>query len=131
MVLRIQAHHEEHGSESIGYLMRKASETVGVLLAIRSRRQSADGTPTTVVNLSSWYVDPQYGWLAPRMLQTILAENADALITDLTPTEKVAKLDVKLGLRTWHEEYFRVRLLSGAPPGQSSEAVWLGQLGRT
>ncbi len=72
-------------------------EAAGIMLTIRSRR--AEGG--TVVNLSSWYVEPRYRLLGPRMLTRILDEPADRF-TDLTPSPVVTDMIGRFGFVQRH-----------------------------
>jgi hypothetical protein len=94
---RLSAHHAAAGLGPIGQIMRMKGEPVGVMLTIRSRR--ADGG--SVVNLSSWYVDPRFRLLAPRMLTRVLEEPAD-VFTDLTPSPAVTEMIGRFGFVQRH-----------------------------
>lgn len=84
-------------SARAAYLLQQNGRDVGVILAIPSTRGTAD-----VVNLSSWYVDPEHRWRAPRMLQSVVACST-TLFTDLTPTTPVRAVIGRLGFRGWTE----------------------------
>jgi len=90
--LRIYAEAREAGP--IGQLMMVGDTPAGVILTIGSRL--ADGT--RVVNLSSWYVEQKYRWLAPRMLQSVVADGA-AVYTDLSPSAETIRINEALGFR--------------------------------
>jgi hypothetical protein len=77
-------------------LLMKGDDAVGVLLTIRSRLPDTD---RTVVNLSSWYVEPSSRWFAPRMLQMATSSDED-IFTDLTPSPEACKLNERLGFAT-------------------------------
>jgi hypothetical protein len=98
---RLEKYHDTAASGPVGYIMRAKGEPAGVMLTMRSARQGDAGV-RSVLNLSSWYVDEQHRWLAPRMLQKVLAEEAD-LVTDLTPSEPVRAMIQKLGFVRRHE----------------------------
>lgn len=83
-----------------GYLLQAESRDVGVILTIPSRRPDKPAQP--IVNLSSWYIDPEHRWRAPLMLQRVVACN-ETLYTDLTPTEPVQAIIGRLGFRAWTE----------------------------
>ena len=75
----------------IGYLMLSAGKPVGVVLTPARVQTKEDGTTERVVNLSSWYVDPEERWRAPMMLQQLLRlENTS--FTDLTPNKSVQEI---------------------------------------
>lgn len=71
-----------------GYLMDTAGITTGVMMTPATLRDRPDGSKGTVINLSSWYVQPPERWRAGRMLQAVLKKH-DAMFTDLTPTDEV------------------------------------------
>jgi hypothetical protein len=92
-----QAKYQDTGAAGpLGYLMRVAGAPAGIILTMRSHRPCPDGRPKSVLNLSSWYVDEQHRWLAPRMLQKVLAEDVD-IFTDLTPSPPVREMVRRLG----------------------------------
>lgn len=97
---RLDDFHGRHGLGPCGYLMRRAGETVGVILTMRSRREG-QGRPAAVVNLSSWYIDEPHRWMAPRMLKRVLEE--EAVITDLTPSPRVLQMMDHFGFEPWTE----------------------------
>ena len=57
-------------------------QDVGVILTIPSKRPGYTDAAHPIVNFSSWYIDPEHRWRAPRMLQTITACSTHAA----TPT---------------------------------------------
>ncbi len=85
------------GFGPVGQILRVKGEAAGIMLTIRSRR--AEGG--TVVNLSSWYVEPRYRLLGPRMLTRILDEPADRF-TDLTPSPVVTDMIGRFGFVQRH-----------------------------
>jgi hypothetical protein len=84
------------------YLLEADGREVGVMLAIPSKRVDGGAAAHPVVNLSSWYIDPEHRWQAPRMLRSILGCNA-TLYTDLTPSPPVRAMIGRLGFRAWTE----------------------------
>lgn len=98
---RLVRYHDIAAAGPSGYIMTAKGTPVGVMLTMRSTRTGAD-RPRTVLNLSSWYVDEEHRWLAPRMLQKVLGEQAD-VVTDLTPSEPVRAMIQKLGFVRRHE----------------------------
>ncbi len=82
----------------LGYIMVVKGRNVGVVLTPASVRLTSAGTRGNVINLSSWYVDPEYRWRAPLMLKSVLQAH-DALFTDLTPTPEVYRINVALGFQ--------------------------------
>lgn len=97
---RLDDFHSRQGLGPCGYLMRRAGETVGIILTMRSRREGA-GQPAAVVNLSSWYIDEPHRWMAPRMLKRVLEEAA--VVTDLTPSPRVLQMMDHFGFEPWTE----------------------------
>lgn len=94
---RLTAYRKGATARPIGQLMVVDGKAVGVILTIASRR--FDGaTAREVVNLSSWYIDAPYRWLASRMLQSIVADDS-VTYTDLTPTEQTERINARIGFR--------------------------------
>lgn len=94
---RLAAYRKATNGRPIGQMMMVDGKAVGVILTIASKRYYG-ATPREVVNLSSWYVDAKYRWLAPRMYQSIVADNS-VTFTDLSPTAETAKINERLGFR--------------------------------
>ena len=88
-------------SARVGYLLDDRGRDAGIILTIPSLR-TGDGRRLPVVNLSSWYVEPDQRWRAPRMLQAVLSCDA-TLYTDLTPSPPVRAMIGRLGFRGWTE----------------------------
>lgn len=85
------------------YLLEHKGRGVGVILTIpSSRTDDSEAAPRRIVNLSSWYIDPDYRWRAPRMLQSVTASDA-TLYTDLTATPPVRAMIERFGFRGWTE----------------------------
>ncbi len=80
----------------LGWFMLQGDEPVGVVLTPASLRQRPDGSSQCVVNLSSWYVRPEFRWRAGFMLRGVL-NDATTVYTDLTPTPEVQKMLPLLG----------------------------------
>jgi hypothetical protein len=83
-----------------GYLLEDKGQDVGVILTIPSQRAGDSDEPRQIENLSSWYVDPDHRWRAPRMLQTVTASST-TLFTDLTATPAVRSMIGRFGFRGW------------------------------
>ncbi len=79
-----------------GYLLSGSKRPTGVMVTPASTRVREDGTAGAVINLSSWYVEPEERWRASRMLQSVLKRH-DAMFTDLTPTAEVQAMLPALG----------------------------------
>ena len=77
--------------------MTIGDEDVGIVLTIPSKRPGPDGM-RSVFNLAAWYVDKPHRWLAPRMLQKVVAQQA-AVFTDLTPSAAAQQINRRLGSR--------------------------------
>lgn len=84
------------------YLLEQNGKDVGVILTIPSMRADGTGAPRRIVNLSSWYIDPEHRWRASRMLQTVTACD-ETLFTDLTATPAVRSMIGRFGFRGWTE----------------------------
>jgi len=116
---RLTAHHAANDLGPIGQIMRMKGEAAGVMLTIRSRR--ADGG--SVVNLSSWYVDPRFRLLAPRMLTRVLEEPVD-VFTDLTPSPAVTDMIGRFGFVQRHAGALLVALpVAAFTPGGGARIV--------
>ncbi len=99
---RLRQYGSTQDAATAGYLLQSDGRDVGVILTIPSVRHRGDGSSRPVVNLSSWYIDPEHRWRAPRMLQRVVACDA-TLFTDLTPTEPVRAMIGRFGFRGWTE----------------------------
>jgi hypothetical protein len=82
----------------LGQLLSVNDEDVGVMLTPATQRLDTDGMPTSVTNLSSWYIRPDHRWHAPRMMLSVL-RNSNGLITDLSASEPVQKILLVLGFQ--------------------------------
>jgi hypothetical protein len=92
---RLSAYRKAANVGPIGQMMMVGDAPVGVILTIESRRcDRAD--PRAVINLSSWYVDAKYRWLAPAMLQRIVADDS-SIYTDLSPSPAARSINERLG----------------------------------
>lgn len=98
---RLRARQGQYGGP-LGYLLSGRDGDGGVLLTMRSSRLKIQGS-IEVCNLSSWYVDPPHRALAPLMLRKLLKGEEGNLVTDLTPSESVGALNLKLGFSTWSD----------------------------
>jgi hypothetical protein len=103
-----------------GYLLEAKGRQVGVMLTIPSTRPTGSDALHPVVNLSSWYIDPDHRWQAPRMLQSITGCDA-TLYTDLTATPPIRDMIGRLGFRGWTEGTLiaPVPLFAALPAGAS------------
>jgi hypothetical protein len=95
---RLSAYRRATAGPPIGRLMTVEGKPVGVILTIASKHRTG-GREHDVVNLSSWYVEEQYRWLAPRMLESIVADDS-VVFTDLSPSPQAARINERLGFRT-------------------------------
>jgi hypothetical protein len=86
----------------VGCLLEDRGRQVGVILAIPSTRFDAANAMRRVVNLSSWYIEPDARWRAPRMLQSVVTCDA-TVYTDLTPSPPVRAIIGRFGFRNWTE----------------------------
>lgn len=94
-VHRLLRHVASKRSAAIGFIMRSGEVDAGVILTIPQSGKAGPGVQRSV-NLSSWYVDQKYRWLAPLMLQKVVADNT-ATYTDLSPTAQVRPINERLG----------------------------------
>ncbi len=79
-----------------GFVWLDKDEPVGILLTPASPRPRPDGC--VLVNVSSWYIRPDYRWKAPLMLRALF-RNPKAIFTDLTPTPDVQAMLPAFGFR--------------------------------
>ena len=86
----------------LGWVLEHGGRAVGVVLTLATLRRGPDGPSWPLVNVSSWYVDPEHRWRGPAMLRSVLRAH-DAVYTDLTPTPSVAKLLPALGFERLSE----------------------------
>jgi hypothetical protein len=90
-------------AEPIGFLMAVGEEDVGIVLTIPSRRAEQGGT-RDVINLAAWYVDEPHRWMASRMLQKVIAQEA-SVFTDLTPSLAAQQINQRLGFEILNEGF--------------------------
>ncbi|HYI30819.1 MAG TPA: hypothetical protein VD863_23510, partial [Bradyrhizobium sp.] len=81
--------------------MAMGDEDVGVVLTIPRERGPDDAQD--VFNLAAWYVDERHRWLAPRMLQKVVAQKA--VFTDLTPSLAAQQINHRLGFEILNEGF--------------------------
>lgn len=82
----------------LGRLLLHKDNVVGVVLTPASCRVARDGTRTTIVNLSSWYVEPEHRWRAPLMLRAAFRQTG-VTFTDLTPRYHLYDMLLSFGFR--------------------------------
>jgi hypothetical protein len=99
---KILASPSRRDAEPIGFLMAMGGEDVGVVLTIPSERPGPGGV-RNVFNLAAWYVDEPHRWLAPRMLQKVVAQAA--VFTDLTPSAAAQQINQRLGFEVLNEGF--------------------------
>lgn len=113
----------------LGYLLHVDGRDVGVILTIPSTRAKHGEAQSKVVNLSSWYIDPQHRWRGPRMLQQVVACES-TLYTDLTATEPVRAMIGRFGFRNWTEGTLIFPLpVFAIRPARNAQVVPLHKLG--
>jgi hypothetical protein len=100
---RILASPSRRDAEPVGFLMAIGGEDVGIVLTIPSERP-APGGAQHVFNLAAWYVDEPHRWLAPRMLQKVVAPET-AVFTDLTPSAAAQQINPRLGFEILNEGF--------------------------
>jgi hypothetical protein len=91
------------GAEPVGFLMTVGEKDVGIVLTIPSEQPGPDGM-RNVVNLAAWYVDEPHRWLAPRMLQKVVAQEK-VVFTDLTPSPAAQQINERLGFEILNEGF--------------------------
>lgn len=94
---RLSSYRKATAVAPIGQMMIVDDKPVGVILTIASGREYGNDR-REVVNLSSWFVETKYRWLAPRMLQQVVSK-ASATYTDLSPSAETSKINERLGFR--------------------------------
>ncbi len=99
---KILASPSRRDAEPVGVLMAIGGEDVGIVLTIPSERPGPGGAQH-VFNLAAWYVDEKHRWLAPRMLQKVVAQ--DAVFTDLTPSLAAKAINPRLGFEILNEGF--------------------------
>jgi len=112
--------------QPLGYFMLNQGQAVGVALTPASWRERADGTRVRLVNISSWYVRPDFRWRAGVMLRAIMADKS-CIYTDLTPTPEVQKMLPVVGMQPINlgVAIHCLPLLALKPAG-AARARWLG-----
>jgi hypothetical protein len=81
----------------VGFLWFDAGAPAGVVLTPASLRQAASGGRRTIVNVSSWYVRPDFRWKAPLMLRSLFRDES-VVFTDLTAAPGVQQMLAPFGL---------------------------------
>ena len=61
------------------------------MLTPSSVRRHLDMRAQRIINLSSWYIEPEHRWRAPIMMRGIL-QDRQAIFTDLTPDPRVRRM---------------------------------------
>ena len=82
----------------LGYFMLNKNQPVGVALTLASWRERADGSRMRLINISSWYVQPDFRWRAGMMLRSMMADKS-CTYTDFTPTAEVQKMLPVVGMQ--------------------------------
>jgi len=117
---RLQQYGHANPTERAGFILTAGGRDVGVILTIPSARRHGE-TTARLVNLSSWYIEAEHRWRAPRMLQQVVSCR-ETLYTDLTPTEPVRAMIGHFGFRPWSEGtlLFMLPWFAIKPAGESS-----------
>lgn len=79
------------GCKSVGQFLIVQGRPVGIILTPRDERVLSNGRTGPIINLSSWYIEPEFRQCAPMMMKTLLS-NDDAIFTNLSPTPSVIKI---------------------------------------
>jgi hypothetical protein len=96
MLARVKQMHKRQSIQSLGDLLLHGDKPVGVLLKIQHRSPIV---PKPIINLSSWYVEPDFRWYAPHMLLKATADK-NSIYTDLSPSPEVYSINERIGFRT-------------------------------
>jgi hypothetical protein len=99
---KILASPSRRDAEPVGCLMEIGGEDVGIVLTIPGERPGP-ACAQKILNLAAWYVDEPHRWLAPRMLQKVVAQ--DAVFTDLTPSLAAQAINQRLGFEMLNEGF--------------------------
>ena len=75
----------------LGRLMVDGTRLVGVVLTPASLRAKPGGSPFALVNVSSWYVRPEFRWRAGMMFRAVVADPQQVYI-DVTPNEEICRM---------------------------------------
>lgn len=78
-----------------GFMLLDGDDIAGVIIAMYSKRL-VDGLEIDLCNLSSWHVRPDYRLHSFRLLRAALSQDGFQF-TDLTPTEEVQRVNLRLG----------------------------------
>jgi hypothetical protein len=89
-------------AQPVGFPMTTGGKDVGIVLTIPSEQPGPDGK-RNVVNPAAWCVDEPHRWLAPRMLQKVVAQ--EAAVTDLTPSPAAQRINQRLGFEILNEGF--------------------------
>lgn len=81
-----------------GYLMTADARPVGIMLTPASVRKHLDKRAQRIINLASWYLEPEHRWRAPIMMRSIL-QDRQAIFTDLSPAPHVRRILLALGFK--------------------------------
>ena len=85
------------GRSGYGFLMIADGAPQGGILSFESM-QSLSGRERRVVNLSSWYIRPEYRRLAVRMMRTV-SSDPDTIYTGVSPIRSVQTICLRAGFR--------------------------------
>jgi len=86
-------------SESVGYFLKAYGRPVGIILTPQYKRLISKDRTTPIINLSSCYIEPEFGRCAPLMMKAVLSTRDDAIFTNVTPTPAVAKIMKSFGFQ--------------------------------
>jgi len=100
---RIEHWRPQGANYPIGFFLEIDAAIKGIVLTPSSRRHRAGIQTQTVVNFSSWYVEPSARAMAPLMLRQ-LSSPAEVQFTDLTASPAVARMLPALGFQTMSTE---------------------------
>jgi hypothetical protein len=87
----VDAGHNRALGVALGHYLLDREKPVGVLLTIASPIDAPSPENQGVINLSSWYIEPEFRWRAPLMMRHVTRNPAFAY-TSLTPIPSVTRL---------------------------------------
>jgi hypothetical protein len=87
-------------TERYGYVLVSDNAVRGVVLTIPSIHEAGSG-PQVFINISSWYVQPQYRGTPARELYRRACCRKDVTYTNLSPAQHTIKTIKSLGFQEW------------------------------
>ncbi len=85
--------------KSVGQFLIVQGRPVGIILTPLYERVISDDRAQPIINLSSWYIEPEFRQCALLMMKRLLSKD-DAIFTNLSPTPSVMKIMNRCGFRS-------------------------------